>query len=101
MAIQNDISESTSDFGIQFNNAYYRIMGASVTRQLGIEPKFSVSIDICAYATSSPIHSTKEVDVKRYFVPLDDINAASGSAYLEKCYSWLMAQADFEGSTAV
>ena len=101
MAIQNNITESASQYGIAFNNAYYRIVSTSITRQHGSDPKFSVMIDLSAYATASPADNTREVDFKRYSANLDDINAASGDAFLDKCYSWVMAQDDMAGSTAV
>tara|TARA_X000001382_G_scaffold128298_2_gene117675 strand:+ start:765 stop:1070 length:306 start_codon:yes stop_codon:yes gene_type:complete len=101
MAIKNNITESVSQYGIAFSNAYYRIVSASVSRELGSDPKFSVIIDLAAYATSSPTDSTREVDFKRYNADLDDINAASGDAFLDKCYSWVMTQPDMDGSTAV
>lgn len=101
MAIQHTIPEGASQYGISFNNAYYRIVTASVSRQRGTDPKFSVMIDLSAYATSTPTDDTREVDFKRFNAPLDDINAASGDAFLDKCYSWVMAQDEMSGSTAV
>ncbi len=103
MAIQHNITEASSQYGIAFNNAYYRIVTASVSRQRneGGNPKFSVMIDLSAYATNQPTDSTREVDFKRFNANLDDINAASGDAFLDKCYTWVMAQAEMNGSTAV
>ena len=103
MAIQHNITEASSQYGIAFNNAYYRIVTASVSRQRaeGDHPKFSVMIDLSAYATNSPTDDTREVDFKRFHANLDDINAASGDAFLDKCYSWVMAQDEMDGSTAV
>ena len=46
MAIQNNIAEGASQYGIAFNNAYYRIVTAAVSRQRGTDPKFSVMIDL-------------------------------------------------------
>ena len=101
MAIQHNITAENSQYGISFNNAYYRIVTASISRQRGTDPKFSVMIDLSAYATNSPTDDTREVDFKRFNAPLDDINAASGDAFLDKCYSWVMAQSEMNGSTAV
>jgi len=101
MAIQNTIAKSASEYGIEFKDAYYRIVTASISRQNGTDPKFSVMIDLSAYASSSPTDSTRNIQFRRYNAPLDDINAASGDAFLDKCYSWVMAQADMDGSTAV
>lgn len=101
MAIQNNIAEGVSQYGIAFNNAYYRIVTAAINRQRGSNPKFSVMIDLSAYATSSPNDDTREVDFKRYNANLTDIEAASGSTFLDKCYAWVMSQSDMSGSTAV
>lgn len=101
MAIQHNIAEGASHFGISFNSAYYRIVTAAVSRQRGSDPKFSVMIDLSAYATSSPTDDTREVDFKRYSANMTDIEAASGATFLDKCYAWVMAQDDMDGSTAV
>jgi hypothetical protein len=99
MAIQHNISEAASDYAVPFDHAYYRIVTASISRQRGTDPKFSVMIDLSAYATNSPTDDTREVDFLRLNCPLDTINSASGDAFLDKCYSWVMTQMD--GSTAV
>ena len=101
MAIQHNIAEGASQYGIAFNNAYYRIVTASVSRQRGNDPKFSVMIDLSAYATSTPTDDTREVDFRRYNANLTDIEAKSGSTFLDKCYAWVMDQNDMDGSTAV
>ena len=101
MAIQHNIEQGASQYGISFNNAYYRIVTASISRQRGDDPKFTVMIDLSAYATSSPTDDTREVDFKRYNANLTDVEAASGATFMDKCYAWVMAQADMDGSTAV
>ena len=101
MAIQNNIAEGASQYGIAFNNAYYRIVTASVSRQRGTDPKFSVMIDLSAYATATPNDDTREVDFKRYNANLTDVEAKSGSTFMDKCYAWVMDQDDMDGSTAV
>jgi|GEM_PF-964900 len=101
MAIQNNIAEGASQYGIAFNSAYYRIVTAAISRQRGTDPKFSVMIDLSAYAVATPGDDTREVDFKRYNANLDDVQAASGDAFLDKCYAWVMAQDDMAGSTAV
>ena len=101
MAIQNNIAEGASQYGIAFNNAYYRIVTAAVSRQRGTDPTFTVMIDLSAYATSSPNDDTREVDFKRYNANLTDVEAASGATFLDKCYAWVMAQDDMAGSAAV
>jgi hypothetical protein len=100
MAIQHNIAEGTSQYGIAFNNAYWRISMASISRQRD-DPKFSVMIDLAAYATSSPTNDTRDIAFSRFHADLADIQAASGDAFLDKCYSWVMAQDDMAGSTAV
>ena len=101
MAIKHNIAEGASQYGIAFNNAYYRIVTAAISRQRGADPKFSVMIDLSAYATSTPTDDTREVDFKRFNANLDDINSSSGDAFLDKCYSWVMAKDEMSGSTAV
>jgi len=101
MAIQHNIAEGASQYGIAFNNAYYRIVTAAVSRQRGTDPKFSVMIDLSAYATSLPTDDTREVDFKRYSANLTDVEAASAATFMDKCYAWVMAQSDMDGSTAV
>jgi len=101
MAIQHNITEGASQYGIAFNDAYYRIVTANVTRQRGTDPKFSVMIDLSAYATNSPTDDTREGDFKRYNANLTDVEAKSGSTFLDKCYAWVMDQDDMDGSTAV
>jgi hypothetical protein len=102
MAIQHNISEAASDYAVPFDHAYYRIVTASISRQRGTDPKFSVMIDLSGYATGTNLtDDTREVDFKRMTASLDDINAASGDAFLDKCYSWVMDQDEMNGSTAV
>ena len=101
MAIQNNIAEGSSQYGIAFNNAYYRIATAAISRQRGDDPKFSVMIDLSAYATATPTDDTREVDFKRYNANLTDVEAATGTTFLDKCYAWVMAQDDMTGSSAV
>tara|TARA_R110002012_G_scaffold316543_2_gene531638 strand:+ start:310 stop:615 length:306 start_codon:yes stop_codon:yes gene_type:complete len=101
MAIKNNIAESASQYGIAFNNAYYRIVTASISRQRGSDHKFSVMIDLSAYASASPDDDTREVEFRRYHANLTDIEAASGDEFLDKCYAWVMAQDDMDGSSAV
>ncbi len=101
MAIQNNIAEGASQYGIAFNNAYYRIVTAAISRQRGTDPKFSVMIDLSAYAVATPGDDTREVDFKRYSANLTDVEEKSGSTFLDKCYAWVMDQDDMDGSTAV
>tara|TARA_R110002167_G_scaffold350887_2_gene563266 strand:+ start:161 stop:466 length:306 start_codon:yes stop_codon:yes gene_type:complete len=100
MAITNNITTENSQYGIAFNGAYYRIVTAAVSRQRGDDHKFSVMIDLSAYATTGPSDDTREVDFKRYHASLTEIEAAAGDTFLDKCYAWVMAQSDMAGSSA-
>lgn len=97
MAIQNNIEQNASQYGIAFNNAYYRVATCSMQRQNG-EVKFVVMIDLSAYATTSPTENTREVDFKRYIADLDEIEAMVSDSFTGKCYLWVMAQPDMAGS---
>jgi len=101
MAIQNNIAEGASQYGIAFNNAYYRIVTAAISRQRGTDPKFSVMIDLSAYATATPGDDTREVDFRRYHADLADVEASAGATFLDKCYTWVMTQDNMNGSVAV
>ena len=101
MAIQINIAEGSSQYGIAFNNAYYRIATAAISRQRGDSPKFEVMIDLSAYATATPTADTREVNFIRYNANLDAVEAATGTTFLDKCYAWVMAQEDMTGSSAV
>lgn len=101
MAITNNITQSDSEYGIAFDGAYFRIVTAAISRQRGTDPKFSVMIDLSAYGTSSPTDDTREVLFRRYNAPLLEIESASGDTFMGQCYTWVMAQADMNGSIAV
>ena len=97
MAIHIDLS--TSQYGIPFAGAYFRIATAAVSRQRQGGSKFSVMIDVAGYGTSTPGDDTREVDFRRYHAPLEDIEAQPGATFLDRCYAWVMAQPDMAGST--
>jgi hypothetical protein len=99
MAIQIDLTQS--QYGIPFAGAYFRIVTASISRQRAGGAKFSVMIDIAGYGTPEPGDDTREVDSRRYHTALEDIEAQQGAAFLDKCYAWVMTQADMAGSVAV
>ena len=99
MAIQLDIQNS--QYGVPFAGAYFRIVTAAISRQRAGGPKFSVMIDIAGYGTTAPSDETREVDFRRYHIDLDSIEAQLGSAFLDKCYAWVMTQPDMAGSTPV
>jgi hypothetical protein len=102
MAIQ--VNLSTSNFGVPFTGAYFRIVTASLGRQRGSsanDPNFMVMLDVAGYATKPTDDNTREVDFRRYNVSYSLIEAQSGADYFTKCYQWVMAQPDMAGSTAV
>jgi hypothetical protein len=96
MAIQLDLE--TSNFGIPFTGAYFRIVSATVSRQRN--SIFGVMIDVIGYATV-PNDDTKDIDFKRYLAPIGEIEAQEATVFLAKCYQWVMAQPDMLGSVAV
>ena len=99
MAIQIDLP--TSQYGTPFTGAYFRIVTAAISRQRSGETKFGVMIDIAGYATPTPGDDTREVDFSRYHTDMTAVEAMSGAAFMDKCYSWVMAQEDMAGSIAV
>ena len=99
MAIQLDLTNS--QYGTPFAGAYFRIVTAAVSRMREGGPKFMVMIDVAGYATATPDDDTREVDFRRYHADLADVEAATGATFLDKCYSWVMAQEDMNGSVAV
>lgn len=99
MAIQIDLQ--SSQFGVPFAGAYFRIVTAAVSRQRQGGAKFSVMLDAAGYGTSSPTDDTQPVDFRRYHAPLEDVEAQAGATFLERCYAWLMAQDSMAGAVAV
>lgn len=97
MAIQLDLANS--QFGVPFNGAYFRIVTAALTRQRG--GVHSVMLDVVGYATAPENDDTQGVDFRRYHTPLNEIESMDGENTLAKCYTWLMAQEDMNGSLAV
>ena len=99
MAIQLDLQ--TSSFGVPFKGAYFRVVNASVGRTRDVVKRHVVMIDVVGYATQPQNEDTKEVDFRRYYASLTDIEAQEGQAFLSKCYSWVMTQEDMANSEAV
>lgn len=97
MAIQLDLT--SSQYGTAFSGAYFRIVTASIKREMG--GSFSVMIDCSGFATATPTDDTQPVDFRRYTAPLATIEATAGDDFLSKCYTWVMAQSDMSGSIAV
>lgn len=99
MAIQVDLA--TSQYGIPFAGAYFRIITASVSRMRNLDIRFYVTIDVAGYASVPQNEDTREVEFRKYNVRIDEIETQSGSTFLERCYQWVMAQPDMSGSVAV
>lgn len=99
MAIQIDLNESK--YGIPFSGAYFRIIVAAISRNESDSFYHNVMIDVAGFATKPEAAGTKEIDFRRYFVPLKDIEDIQGDTFLAKCYSWVMTQPDMENSIAV
>ena len=99
MAIQLDLTNS--QYGTPFAGAYFRIVTAAVSRMREGGPKFTVMIDVAGYATATPGDDTREVAFRRYHADLTEVEAQAGAHFLDKCYAWVMAQADMAGSIAV
>jgi hypothetical protein len=98
MAIQIDLA--TSQYGTPFAGAYFRLVTGAISRQREGGPKFTVMIDVSGYATATPDDNTREVDFRRYNADLTEVEVATGATFLDKCYAWVMAQDDMNGSVA-
>ena len=99
MAIQLNLS--TSQYGVPFAGAYFRIVTAAVSRTRSADNRHSVMIDVAGYATQPSDDDTRDVDFRRYHAPLSEVEAQTGATFLAKCYAWVMAQADMVGSIGV
>jgi hypothetical protein len=97
MAIQIDLN--TSNFGIPFAGAYFRIVTSSISRQRNSQ--FSVMIDVVGYAQKPTNDDTKDIDFRRYHTSLLEIEAQNGTAFLEKSYNWVASQPDMAGAEGV
>jgi hypothetical protein len=97
MAIQIDLK--TSNYGIPFAGAYFRIVTSSISRQRNAQ--FSVTIDVVGYASKPLNDDTKDIDFRRYHVSLSEVEAKAGNDFLSKSYTWVSAQPDMAGSVAV
>lgn len=99
MAIQIDLP--TSNFGVPFAGAYFRIVTAAISRQRDPDNRHSVMIDVVGYAAVPENEDTKDVDFRRYHVAWAEVEAMAGENFLEKAYSWVMAQPDMADSIGV
>lgn len=96
MAIEIDLQ--SSNFGVPFSGAYFRIVTAAITYQRG--GNRSVMIDVAGYATQPGNDDTREIDFRRYHAPYADVEAQPGADFIARCYAWVMAQDDMAGSVA-
>lgn len=100
MAIKIDLENS--QYGVAFNGAYYRIVNATVSRmRTDVGSKFTVTIDLSAYATTQPTDDTREIDFRRYHTDYSEISEQPGDDFISKCYDWVMSQEDMVGAKAV
>jgi hypothetical protein len=99
MAIQKDLSNS--QYGVPFTGAYFRIVTAAISRQRTEVNRHSVMIDVAGYATRPLNEDTRDIEFRRYHCPLAEVEACSGESFLAKCYVWVMAQDDMNGSEAI
>jgi hypothetical protein len=96
MALSLDLT--TSNFGVPFNGAYFRVVTAAISRQRTSNPRHTVMIDVVGYATKPENEDTKDVDFRRYHAPLFEVEAQVGSEFLAKVYAWVASQPDMIGS---
>ena len=99
MAIQLDLS--TSQYGVPFAGAYFRIVTAAVSRTRDADKRHSVMLDVVGYATQPTNDDTRDVDFRRYHCPLAEVEAQAGDNFLTKCYAWVMSQADMAGASPI
>ena len=93
MAIQTNLE--TSQFGVPFSGAYFRVVISAIVRQRGGER--SVMIDVAGYATKPENEDTREIDFRRYNAPYAEVEAQAGDNFIAKAYAWVMSQPDMEG----
>ena len=99
MAISLDLS--TSQYGVPFAGAYFRVVTAAVSRTRDADKRHSVMLDVVGYATQPTNDDTRDVEFRRYHCPLSEVEAMTGEGFLAKCYAWVMSQPDMAGSEAV
>ena len=99
MALQVDLENS--QFGIPFQAAYFRVVKTAISRERSDNPRHTVMIDVMGYATKPENEDMREIDFRRYDVPLNEIEDQQGSAFLQKVYGWVALQDDMTGSVAV
>lgn len=99
MAIQVDLA--SSQYGVPFAGAYFRIVTAAISRTRIPDMRFQVMIDVAGYASVPQNEDTREVDFRRYNVRIDEIEVQSGDNFLSRCYQWVMTQPDMANSIAI
>jgi len=99
MAIQLDLS--TSQYGVPFAGAYFRIATASISYTRNSDSRHSVMLDVVGYAKRPENDDTRDVEFRRYHCPLSEVESQTGATFLAKCYAWVMSQADMNGSIGV
>lgn len=99
MAIKKDLS--SSKFGVAFPGAYFRIATIQIGRARDAANRHVVMIDVPAYASQIPDEDTQEIEFRRYYAPVAQVEARPGANFIAKCYSWLMVQPDMAGGTEV
>lgn len=99
MAIQIDMT--SSNFGVPFIGAYFRIVTAAISRQREDNPRHIVMLDVAGYVSKPDNEDSKEVDFRRYHAPLMEIESCDGDEFMAQCYSWLMTQPDMSDAKGV
>jgi hypothetical protein len=99
MAIQIDLTNS--QYGVPFTGAYFRVVTAAVSRTRNATVRHSVMIDVAGYATAPQDEDTRDIDFRRYHCLLSEVESCLGDTFLAKCYAWVMAQPDMQGSVGV
>lgn len=99
MAIQINLNES--QYGINFDDAYYRICVIGIERIDDEKNRHRVMMDVVAYATKPMSENVKQIDAKRFFAPLAEIESINADDFLSKCYTWIMAHPDFYNAKSV
>jgi len=99
MAIQLNLA--TSQYGVPFTGAYFRVVTASISRTRDQQNRHSVMIDVVGYATQPQDEDTRDVEFRRYHCPLSEVEAMTGDGFIAKCYAWVMTQPDMHNSVGV
>jgi hypothetical protein len=99
MAIQIDLTNS--QYGVPFAGAYFRVVTAAISPTRMPLMRHNVMIDVSGYATAPQDEDTRDIDFRRYHCPLSEVESCEGDTFLAKCYAWVMAQPDMQGSVGV